>query len=91
MNYTSSSLTYSRIQSRNDHVVYPGQLHSGGYFCNHLYTSPGLCSIAFVFAKESANAAFALALALAFDCHVMAAFALTFAFHSSAFAFALAS
>ena len=43
---------------------------------------PGLCSNALA----SANAVFAFA----FDCHVMDAFALAFAFDSSAFAIALA-
>ena len=51
------------------------------------YTA-GLCSNALAFANASANAAFALA--LAFDCPGMTAFALAFAFDSSAFAFALA-
>ena len=46
----------------------------------------GLCSNAFASANE--NAAFALA--LAFDCPVVDAFALAFAFDSSAFALALA-
>ena len=49
----------------------------------------GLFSNAFAFANESANAAFALA--LAFDCHLMAAFALAFAFDSSVFALAFDS
>ncbi len=48
-----------------------------------------LCSNAFAFANVSANAAFALA--LAFDCHVMASFALAFSFDEFAFALAFDS
>ena len=52
----------------------------------HTLFIPGMCSNALAIA--SANAAFALA--IAFDCHAMDAFALAFVFDSFAFAIALA-